>query len=607
MITLQNFITPDREICTEHALYYQAHGAVGFSQSRGQYLLPAGTRISFGSYFNLFSLGKWNRGCRLDSLFAELTGRGRAEIKIFHARPSRSWEVVYCEIADLQEDAPHVIDLSEFADAETEGALYAEVLALGEEVTLSGGRFATAGAPPELPRLAVSITTFKREAEVQSTVARLEEFLARFEHGSRIRVQVVDNGQSAQIAASPAVTPYPNRNLGGAGGFARGLLEAEAAGCSHCLFMDDDASFHMENIARAFMFLAFARDPGTALAGAMINNTHKWAMWENGAWFDGSCRPLYNGLDLRDLGQVMGMEFSSTRSAPETLYGGWWFFAFPVARVRRHPFPFFVRGDDISFSLANNFRIFTLNGVVSFQDDFTEKESAQTLYLDLRNHLIHHLVFERLERSAFGTAKIALRFMMRSMLRCKYESAEAQLLAWQDVMQGPRFFDENIDMSARRAFIKALVRDEAWQDAEDGLEQGQRRLFSRMPRRLRHYFGLLTLNGHLLPFWSALGDRLVLDIGARGLVYPAFGGARLTYVNTDGSKAYTVRHSKRRFFSLAWRMARTLAAFRRSHAALKADYRKGYAEMTTRDYWQATLAEDRGPAAAAPAKAGEAA
>lgn len=588
MPTLQNFIAPDPEICTEHALFYQAKGAIGLSQSTGRYVLAPGARISFGTYFNLFSLGKWNRSCHLDSLFAEVSGTGKAEIRIVHARPSLSWEVVYCEIADLQDGQPHVISLQDFAGKDIEGALYAEVQALGGEVTLTGGRFFTEDKPEQLPRLAVSITTFKREKEVQSTVARLERFLGQFAYGSQIRVQVVDNGQSAEIAATENVIPYPNRNLGGAGGFARGLLEAEKDGYTHCLFMDDDASFHMENIARCYTFLALSRDPKTALAGAMINNTHKWCMWENGAFFDGSCHPLYNGTDLRNPGEVAQMEFNSARSTPATLYGGWWFFAFPVASVSRHPFPFFVRGDDISFSLANDFRICTLNGVVSFQDDFTEKESPQTLYLDLRNHIIHHLVFDQLERSPLGTARIAIRFMMRSMLRFKYESAEAQLLAWQDVMKGPAFFDENIDMSQRRADIKALMQDEVWRDAAEAPAPGRAR-FSRLPRRLRHYLGLATLNGHLIPFWKSIGDRMVLDISGRGIVFPAFGGARLTYFNTRGDKAYTVTHSKRCFFSLAWRMTKTLLAFRSSYGSLKAAYRKGYADMASKAYWEKTL------------------
>ena len=193
-------------------------------------------------------------------------------------------------------------------------------------------------------------------------------------------------------------------HVGGAGGFARGLMEATKAGFSHCLFMDDDASFHMENIARTYMFLAFSKDRRNAVAGAMINNTHKWAMWENGAWFDGSCRPISCGDDLREPKEVIKMELASSQQRPATLYGGWWFFAFAIDQVKHHPFPFFVRGDDISFSLMNDFNIHTLNGVVSFQDDFSEKESAQTLYLDLRNHIIQHLVTPELERSALGTA-----------------------------------------------------------------------------------------------------------------------------------------------------------------------------------------------------------
>lgn len=591
MITLQNLITPERDICTEHALYYHAHGGVGFSQSAGQFFLPRGTRVSFGTYFNVFSLGKWNKSCQIDTLFAELSGKGHMEIKVFLARPNRSWDVVYCELADLEESAPHVIDLSEYTGKGKDGVLYIEVLALGQDVTLTGGRFATQSVPETLPKLAVSITTFQREEEVRTTVARLESFLEGFEFGPNIHVQVVDNGQTAEIETSAKVTPYLNRNLGGAGGFARGLLEAEKNGFSHCLFMDDDAAFHMENILRAYTFLALARNPKTALAGAMINNTHKWAMWENGAFFDGSCHPLYNGVDLRDLARVTQMEFDSARPQSKTFYGGWWFFAFPIAEVTHHPYPFFVRGDDISFSLANDFETWTLNGVVSFQDDFTEKESAQTLYLDLRNHLMHHLIFDRLNRSAFGTAKVALRFMMRSMLRFQYESAEAQLLAWHDVMQGPEFFDKNIDMSERRAYIKSLVKDEVWRDIEV-LETRERRRFANTSRGFRQRFGLYTLNGHLIPFWNFLGDRLVLGIGDRGVVFPAFGGAQLTYLNTQRDKGYVVTHSKRKFFSLAWRILTTYIKFSLSYGALKAKHRKGYEKMTGQGYWQQTLTVD---------------
>ncbi len=589
MITLQNFLAPEPGICTEQSLYHREHGAVGFSYGSGTYVIPRGSRLSFDTYFNLFNLDSW-RACQLDGLFLELCGQGEVELQITHTPTGRSPEIAQRAVVTLDADHPHLLDLSSFLSKDHSGVLTLALTAIGDQVQLHQARFATQSLPERaLPSLTVSITTFKREAEVRNTVSRLDAFLETFAFGDQIRVQVVDNGQSAEIAASAKVTPFDNRNLGGAGGFARGLLEAEAAGDSHCLFMDDDASFHMENIARTYLFLALAKDPKTAVAGAMINTTNKWAIWENGAWFDGACRPLHGGVDLRKSNALMEMQHAVTDPKPETFYGGWWFFAFPIAHVRHHPFPFFVRGDDISFSLANDFAIQTLNGVVSFQDDFTEKESAQTLYLDLRNHILHHLVFDTLARSPLGTARVPLRFILRSLLRLHYSTAEAQLLAWRDVMSGPQFFDENIDMSARRAVIKEMSQDEAWQPAAHQPQEHRWRNIGRLSRAWRTRWGLLTLNGHLIPFWSKLGSRITLQIKDRGLVYHSLGAAQITYLNTARDKAYCQRHDKKRFFRIALEVLKTTWDFYRNFDSLKAAYRSGYDEMTQKSYWQKTL------------------
>ena len=590
MITLQNFTFPETMICTEHDLYYRVSGESGYSQGNEEILLGRGARLTLDTYFNLLNIGKWHQNCYLGGLYAEITGSGLVEIRIFQVFPERSWEILYCEVVTLDPASPHRADLSHCATASpVQGLIYVEIKALDEAgATVSGGRFATQAQLSELPELAVSITTFKREHEVRNTVSRLEAFLTDFQFGAHIRVQVVDNGDSADIPDNDQVQLIPNPNYGGAGGFARGLVEAERAGCSHCLFMDDDAAFHMENIARTYVFLALSKDRRTAVAGAMINNTHKWAMWENGAFFDGSCHPMFCGTDLRNRDAVFPMENQSAQQNPPTFYGGWWFFAFAIDQVRHHPFPFFVRGDDISFSLMNDFHICTLNGVVSFQDDFTEKESAQTLYLDLRSHLVHHLVSDKLSRSAFGTAKIAIRFIMRSLLRFHYESAAVQLLSWQDVMRGPQFFDENIDMAERRATIKQMVKTESWQDAAI-LDLTERRRKTLKSRDKRHRLGVRSLNGHLVPFSARRWDRIVVGIGERGSVFPAFGASQLTYLNTARDKGYTVTQSKRQFFLIGWQMTKTLWRFMRDFEALKQQYREGYGGMTSRSYWETAL------------------
>ena len=120
------------------------------------------------------------------------------------------------------------------------------------------------------------------------------------------------------------VIVQPNENLGGAGGFTRGFLEAEARGATHCLFMDDDAATHMESLERSWVFLSYARDSRkTALAGAMINASHRWAIWENGARFFGHCSPQHMGVDLREIAnEIAQMEWEVAGPAPRRGFMG---------------------------------------------------------------------------------------------------------------------------------------------------------------------------------------------------------------------------------------------------------------------------------------------
>ena len=52
----------------------------------------------------------------------------------------------------------------------------------------------------------------------------------------------------------------------------------------------------------------------------------------------------------------------------------------------------------------------------------------------------------------------------------------------------------------------------------------------------------------------------------------------------------TLSGAKLRFFAICLRMSLTLIRFARTFRALRADWRSGYEGMTTRAYWQRTLA-----------------
>jgi len=584
MITLQNIVFPEQSICTEQDLYFHLHGMTAVRESDKTLHMRTGDMAQFDTYFNTLSIGKWHQHCRLDGLWLNLRGKGRFELLVWHAIPERSWERICSEVIELAPDSPYRADLSHYADNATTGIIFFELRALTRGI-FAGGEFQTGTVLKTMPKLAISITTFKREDAVKNTVERLQNFLQDYEYAENIHVFMVDNGQSVEIPENRSLTYIPNDNLGGAGGFARGLQEAETAGYSHVLFTDDDASFPMESLLRTYVFLALAKDSRTTIAGAMINNTTKWAMWENGAVFDRKCMPLSSGKDLRNRAGVMELETESATLDHPNLYGGWWYFAFPVQHAKYHPYPFFVRGDDVSFSIANDFDIVLLNGVLSFQDDFTEKESPMTWYLDLRSHMAHHLSLESMEVGAHQVAKIAIWFLLRNFVKFQYETMETILLGWQDVMRGPQFFLDNKDMAERRATIKDMVKNEMFQpiDTHDLKEKISFDPNSNRFRRMLYRFGL---NGHIIPFYKFWANRIIVPARDRGNIYICWGSRQITYLNADRSKGYTTRLDRFRGLKLMGRALRYYFKFRSIYPKLRKEYRDSYPEIASKSYWQ---------------------
>ncbi|MCW8844062.1 MAG: hypothetical protein OQK00_11690 [Rhodobacteraceae bacterium] len=585
--TLQNQIWPDPDLCSEADLYMHLDGAAGYSYGVSRVEFGIGGRARFCTYFNLFNVGKWVKHCNLTDLSLLLEGEGRLEISVFFAIPNRSWERIHRHIYDLHDADPIRIDLSHFSDIGARGILYFEVTALTNG-HLCKAQWQTRQTPLRLPDLTLSVTTFKREQAVQHTALRFSSYMKTSPLRDHLHMLVVDNGQSADLSPTQDVTPIPNENLGGAGGFARGLLEARKRGASHCLFMDDDAAIHMESLHRTWAFLAYASNSATAVSGALANAAHRWSLWENGAIFNGRCKPLHNGTDLRNLGQVFQMELASTKTPPPGFYGGWWFFAFPLDHADHMPFPFFVRGDDISFSLVHDFNIVTLPGVMSFQDaDFADKQSAQTLYLDLRNHLAHHLALPKMEIGRIKTLKIALSFFARALATHHYGTAEALNLAFEDVMAGPDFFAQNADMSQRRAQIKDIMKGEAWADYPEEPPASHIALnpSNTIVRRIMQ----LTLNGFFLPFFRRFGNRMVLDTAGRDNIANSWGAAEILVVDAANKKAYKVQHSKRAFLRQGLRIAKNSLRFLLRYPQIRDKWRAGYDDLTQDSFWTRIL------------------
>ena len=589
--TLQSLIWPASELCSEQALYARLSGA---RQHRASLEFNRDDSASFNTYFNLFNLGKWRLHCGLKSLSLGLAGQGVFMLEVFLTRANLPDETLLKSEVTLSDQSLTNLEIPFLEDTPTDALVYFQLTAL-TKACVTRADWQTPQAPLRVPELVLSITTFRREAVIKATVSRFESYIKISPYRGCIRLIVVDNGQSADLKPTADTCVISSPNLGGPGGFTRGLIEARQSGASHCLFMDDDAHAHMGSIERTYQMLAYATDPATGIAGALADADDCGRLWENAALFDGTCHGLHRGVDLRNAAAVTEMELGGTRSPspenPQYIYGGWWFFAFAVDQVKHLPFPFFVRGDDVSFSLAHDFNILTLNGVISFQDsNFTDKDSPLTLYLDLRSHLAHQLSLPVLDRGRWQVARIALWFLLRALIRHHYDSAAALNLALADVLRGPEFFADNADMATRRAQIADLTKTEVWKPLET-LPPERMRLNPKNP--LMRLMMILTINGLLLPFFSHFGNHITLRGAGRKQLGSLWCAACITHLDTSTNTVYTVTHSKRSTLREVLKMLRHVTLLFWRYKRLKTDWQDGYEQLTTNErFWAGKLGVD---------------
>lgn len=566
---LQRLALPDPDVLGEEALFWTRTSGVW---REGDTLrIDQGAAIDLAAYLNVFHPAQWQTHTGAEAFTLALSGKGKVALRISAHGPNASFAVIHEEQITL----PHSITLP----APSTPALWSVALHGIEASELTACEWSTALAPEPIT-LAICITTFKREAEVTKTIHRLEDLIAKHGLSHHVQVTVVDNGQSLTLPKTAKSNVLSNRNLGGSGGFTRGLLHARENGASHCLFMDDDAACLGESILRTLALLSLA--PRKAICGAMIAASQPTLMWENGAVFQGRCKPQFIGTNLTRIEDVTEMELSAIQPKPANHYGGWWFFAFPLEKAKTLPHPFFVRGDDISFSLANEFEQVTLGGVVSVQEDFSDKETPLTQYLDLRNHLSHYLVHPSAGLEPSKSAGFALRFIGRSLLRMHYETCEALLLAWSHMIETPDLFETDPEAANARAQVAQIYRTERW--TEGAMPSGL--LPPRRNPMWKQVLSRLTLNGHLIPFWTVIAPKAAVHPNVRAQVWPVMmtSGARI--FDRSGTRSYAVTHSKRRFFSITARALLLALRWSLSYQKIRDARRASYARATSKDFWR---------------------
>jgi galactofuranosylgalactofuranosylrhamnosyl-N-acetylglucosaminyl-diphospho-decaprenol beta-1,5/1,6-galactofuranosyltransferase len=579
---LMDFVFPSLGLCSEEALYFRLSSGAAYSYARREVSFDKGGAIDLGTYFNGLGIGKWRSLTTVSRVRVRIEILGAFEVRFVLNRQGRSELIVGEETVESLARGMHEFELP-FWTEYNDGMLGLRLIAKGESKFFGGG-FVTTDEPERQVRLGIVVTTFNRQAYVLPAIERLRQALnLKDQADRRFSCVVVDNGMNLPLQTGMGVVVIPNRNIGGSGGFMRGLIHLMDEGkATHCLFMDDDATCEMDSIRRTHSILSYAKDPDASVAGAMLLENKQAIQHERGA--------MYRKGRIRALGTKMNMTLMSNLLANEVEekidYAGWWFCAFPIASAKTLAFPFFVRGDDILFSLENLSSPIVMNGIGSWQEDFDNKQGPMIEYLSARSLLAICLI--RGDVKSLRSISVSLvRHAFAISSRYNYDRAEAVCMAMEDVLSGPAFWRSNVDMAQRRKDITSVCQSERGDLAVDasGLveydNQPRIKVSKRMRGKLKAVLSHVIPDAFLKPDSDVRGcanDKALHDVAFRRRSY-------VQYVS-DPKQGFRLSRDRRRYFALLSRVTRACLALRQGGPELSSKYVAAHPGMTSQEFWR---------------------
>lgn len=577
--TIQRFCWPQISFSTVVDLYFKTEGLTRIYLNSNRVDLSKYSTVSFDSFYNGFSIGKWKKYCSLADLSFFLLGKGKVVIRLGLHQLDYDDKWLYEEevTLDYQNQLIRSVPLW---DSLSDGMLFITVQALEENVVIQDGGFLTQQKPINQVKLGVVITHFNRKQYVLPAIQRItDELLHDPCYKEKINLIVIDNSRNILQEEAQDAILIPNKNLGGSGGFMRGLLYLkDQGGYTHCLFMDDDASCEIESIKRAYGFFSYVKSSKVALAGALLLEDKPSILYEKGAQFNGLCRPLNSNLHLGNVTDLLIAEKETEKSH----YGGWWFFMFDIGFAHSFAFPFFVKGDDILFSIMNNFDIVTINGIACLGEGFDKKSGTLSTYLDARNHIVHELV--RDNTRLLVILSVAFKFFLKAIFSYRYATAHYVTLAIKHVSQGKQFWIDNIDLGQILSEVANVKPSEKMLPLN--LSQFDIDYVSYDESIIRKVIRILTLNGFLLPSFL-LKDRVVYqDHGFKGWFRAIFRYKEVIYYNSLSNTGFIAKHNKYLFFKGFFFFIKEIINFVLNFKKIERNYKESVSYLTSEAFWR---------------------
>lgn len=457
--------TEFRSLLEDTAHAQPADGAHNVFRVNGRASLTvlAGRHASLCTFFNAFPAGYWRRWTRVDAVQFSARVRGRGTIMLFRSSGRGLFEPAGTIDVNAPTRATTVraeLDMTGLMDG---GFFWFDAKAGdGDDLTIEDAAWSV---PVEARRggdgtLSIAITTFNRApyclnqlkaiAADTNVRGRLDTIYCTDQGTDLVR----DEPGFATVAKDLGhqLTYVRQRNMGGSGGFARGMYETVKAGKSdYTLLLDDDAISEPESIMRAVQFADYCTRP-TIVGGGMFHLDNRTMLYTLGERYN---RASYWTQPAAGLEYNHDFATQPLRDSPklhrraDSDFNGWWMCLIPTQIMREIGLaqPLFIKFDDVDYGLRaedHGYHTVCLPGVAVWHQAWHAKDPSRTWegYYLYRNHWICSLLhctkpsWHFLYGMLFDDAKAGVELV--------YSAMHLHHLALRDIMRGPDYIADTL-------------------------------------------------------------------------------------------------------------------------------------------------------------------
>jgi galactofuranosylgalactofuranosylrhamnosyl-N-acetylglucosaminyl-diphospho-decaprenol beta-1,5/1,6-galactofuranosyltransferase len=426
--------------------------------------------VSTNTYWGRFPASYWQRWTRVAEVTVTSTVTGSGTVSVLASDYDGESRVVSSHRVQHAQDQQlrFAVALDKFVDG---GALWLEVATDDAPLGVRDVQWWVAN-PPRRNSTAVVLCTYNRPDDCLFTLRTLAENVESLL--SVDAVYVVDQGEQT-VHSRPEFDRVRQlfgtrlhyrrqANLGGAGGFTRGLYEAEdgtSVRQTNVLFMDDDILLEPDTVVRMSAFANFTAEP--VIVGAqMLRTLHPKRFHVSAETADFT--PLLAGQPAP--GSLHNVDLTEERQElrVDADYNAWWCCLLPAEIVADvgYPLPMFLQWDDVEYGYrarAHGHATVALPGAAVWHADFDWKdEDSWVRYLSLRNALIINALHGDFRPKQ--SARIAMGWILRCLVAMRYGQAAILIKAIEDFLAGPAVLDDG----GRRAVAAARALHATYQE-----------------------------------------------------------------------------------------------------------------------------------------------